>query len=52
MFGFLPYQRLQAVVALTLGASFFAAMYLGSKAKLEILPFHVLQDGRAHLWDT
>ena len=39
----LTYRRLQAIAALVLAASFFAAVYLGSRAKLEILAFHVLQ---------
>jgi hypothetical protein len=39
----LTYGRLQAMAALVLAASFFAAVYLGSKAKLEILAFHVLK---------
>jgi hypothetical protein len=39
----LSYRRLQAIAALVLAASFFAAVYLGSRAKLEILALHVLQ---------
>ena len=39
----LTYRRLQAIAALVLAASFFAAVYLASRAKLEILAFHVLQ---------
>ena len=39
----LTYQRLQAVAALVLAASFFAAVYLGRRAKLEILALHVLK---------
>jgi hypothetical protein len=39
----LTYQRLQAMSALVLAASFFAAVYLERKAKLEILAFHVLK---------
>ena len=39
----LTYQRLQAIAALVLAASFFAAVYLGSRAKLEILAYHVLK---------
>jgi hypothetical protein len=38
----LTYQRLQAMASLVLAASFFAAVYLGSRAKLEILAYHVL----------
>jgi hypothetical protein len=39
----LTYKRLQAIAALVLAASFFAAVYLGSRAKLEILALHVLK---------
>jgi len=39
----LTYPRLQAMAALVLAASFFAAVYLGSRAKLEILAYHVLK---------
>lgn len=39
----LTYRRLQAMAALVLAASYFAAVYLGSRAKLEILAFHVLK---------
>ena len=33
----------EAMAALVLAASFFAAVYLGSRAKLEILAYHVLK---------
>ena len=36
-------QRLQAICALVLAASFFAAIYVGTRAKLEILALHVLK---------
>ena len=39
----LTYQRLQAICALVLAASFFAAVYVGTRAKLEILTLHVLK---------
>jgi hypothetical protein len=39
----LTYRRLQAMSALVLAASFFAAVYLGSRAKLEILALHVMK---------
>jgi len=39
----LTYQRLQAICALVLAASFFAAVYVGTRAKLEILALHVLK---------
>jgi len=39
----LTYQRLQAICALVLAASFFAAVYVGTRAKMEILAFHVLK---------
>lgn len=39
----LTYQRLQAIAVLVLAASFFAAVYLGSRAKLEILAANVLK---------
>jgi hypothetical protein len=39
----LTYQRLQAIAALVLAACFFAAVYLGRRAKLEILAQHVLK---------
>jgi hypothetical protein len=39
----LTYQRLQAISSLVLAASFFAAVYVGTRAKLEILAFHVLK---------
>jgi hypothetical protein len=39
----ITYGRLQAIAALVLAASFFASVYLGTRAKLEILPLHVLQ---------
>jgi hypothetical protein len=39
----MTYRRLQAIAALVLAASFFASVYLGTRAKLEILAFHVLQ---------
>ena len=39
----LTYQRLQAICALVLAASFFAAVYVCTRAKLEILAFHVLK---------
>lgn len=39
----LTYRRLKTIAALVLAASFFAAVYVGAKAKLEILALHVLQ---------
>jgi hypothetical protein len=39
----MTYRRLQAIAALVLAASFFASVYLGTKAKLEILALQVLQ---------
>jgi len=39
----LSYRRLQAIAALVLAASYFAAVYLGSSAKLQILALHLLQ---------
>jgi len=39
----LTYKRLRAIAALVLAASFFAAVYLGTKAKLKILAFNVLK---------
>lgn len=39
----LTYGRLQAMAALVLAASYFAALYLGYKDKLGILAFHVLK---------
>jgi len=42
----LSYRRLQAIAALVLAASFFAAVNLGSRAKLEILALHVLQSAK------
>lgn len=39
----MTYQRLQAICALVLAASFFAAVYVGTRAKLEILALHVLK---------
>ena len=39
----MTYQRLQTIAALVLAASFFAAVYLGRRAKLEILAQHVLK---------
>jgi hypothetical protein len=39
----LTYRRLKTIAALVLAASFFAAVYLGTRAKLEILALHVLQ---------
>jgi len=38
----LTYERLKNMAALVLAASFFAAVHLGMKAKLEILALHVL----------
>jgi hypothetical protein len=42
----LTYRRLRTISALVLAASFFAAVYLGTRAKLEILALHVLQAAR------
>lgn len=39
----LTYRRLKTIAALVLAASFFAAVCLGTRAKLEILALHVLQ---------
>lgn len=39
----LTYRRLKSIAALVLAASFFAAVYLGARAKLEILALSVLQ---------
>jgi len=39
----LTYKRLQAIAAFVLAASFFAAVYLGRRAKLKILAFNVLK---------
>lgn len=39
----LTYKRLRAIAALVLASSFFAAVYLGHKAKLKILAFNVLK---------
>jgi hypothetical protein len=39
----LTYQRLQAICALVLATSFFAAVYVGTRAKLEILALYVLK---------
>jgi hypothetical protein len=39
----LTYRRLQSIAALVLAASFFAAVYVGARAKLEILALSVLQ---------
>jgi hypothetical protein len=39
----LTYRRLKTIAALILAASFFAAVYLGARAKLEILALSVLQ---------
>ena len=40
------YRRLHAMAALVLAASYFGAVYLGRKAKLEILAFHVLKSAK------
>ena len=42
----LSYRRLQAIAALVLAASYFAAVYLGSSAKLQILALHLLQGAK------
>jgi hypothetical protein len=42
----LTYQRLQAIYALVLAASFFAAVYVGASFKLELLAFHVLKTAK------
>jgi hypothetical protein len=42
----MTYRRLQAIAALVLAASFFASLYLGTGAKLEILTFDLLQAAR------
>ena len=39
----MTYQRLQNMASLALAASFFAVVYLGYRAKLEILSAHVLE---------
>jgi hypothetical protein len=39
----LTYRRLKTIAALVLAASFFAAVCLGTRAKMEILALHVLQ---------
>ena len=39
----LTYWRLKSIAALVLAASFFAAVYLGARAKLEILALSFLQ---------
>jgi hypothetical protein len=39
----MTYQRLQAISSLVLAASFFAAVYVGTRAKHEILALHVLK---------
>jgi hypothetical protein len=39
----LTYERLRNMMALVLAGSYFAAVYLGMRAKLEILTAHVLK---------
>ena len=39
----LTYERLRNMMALVLAASFFAAVYLGFRAKMEILVVHVMK---------
>jgi hypothetical protein len=39
----MSYERLRNMASLVLAASFFAAVYLGQRAKLEILGYHVLR---------
>ena len=45
----MTYQRLQNMASLVLAVSFFAAVYLGRCAKLEILALHVLKAAKKSL---